>query len=114
PIVETIRYKSRVSWKPGRAAWLIDYAGHYKTPVDFIVRSINGTPDYTAKTIGEGQSFNVLRADREFSFHLVCDLSRCKLMLYYIDPQEQQCVPLKTYRVCLGRLNPQAQSGCLT
>ena len=43
PIVETISYKSHVPWKRHRPAWLIDYANYYKTPLDFIYRSLNGS-----------------------------------------------------------------------
>lgn len=114
PIVETLRYKSKVSWKWGKPAWLVDYASHYKTSVDFIARSMNDSRDYTVKAVSDGQQFNVFKADREFSFHLLIDLSRCKLWFYYIDPQEQECVLLKTYRVCLGRLSSEAKSGSLT
>ena len=114
PICETIRYKARPSWKQGRSAWLVDYAAHYNTSVDFIARSINGRPDYTVKTFSEGQQFNILRNDKDFYFSLVIDLSRCKLWLYYVDPEEQEHFLLKTYRVGLGRLDSQQPSGSLT
>jgi hypothetical protein len=114
PIVETIQYKSRVSWKPGKAAWLIDYAQHYLTPLDFIARSINNCPDYTIRTISDGLLFNVLRTDKEFSFYIVIDLSRCSLWLYYLDPEAQERVFLKGYHVALGRLDSKEASGSLT
>jgi hypothetical protein len=114
PIVETVKYKSRVSWKAGKSAWLIDYASHYNTPIDFIARSINGTRDYSIKTIIDGQEFNVLKPEKDFSFHLVIDLSRCKLWLYYNDPEEHENFLLKTYRVGLGRIEAQTKSGSLT
>jgi len=113
-ICETIRYKARVSWKFGKPAWLVDYATHYNTPVDFIVRSINGRPDYTSRTINDGQEFTVLRNDKEFYFLLVIDLLRCKMWLYSVDPDEQERYLLKTYRVGLGRLDGERASGCLT
>lgn len=114
PIVETIQYKSRVSWKSGKAAWLVDYAAHHKTHLHFIARSINQRPDYTAKTIREGQSFNILSQKKEFSFHLVVDLPRCKMWFYAILPKENKKILLKTYPVGLGRVDPQKKSGYLT
>ncbi len=114
PICETIRYKARVPWKFGKPAWLIDYATHYNTPVDFIVRSVNGRADYTSKTINDGQEFSVLRNDKEFYFLLVIDLPRCKMWFYYVDPEEQERYLLKTYRVGLGRLDSERASGSLT
>ena len=114
PICETIRYKARVPWKFGKPAWLVDYATHYNTPVDFIVRSINGRPDYTTRTINDGQEFTVLRNDKEFYFLLVIDLPRCKMWFYYVDPEEQERYLLKTYRVGLGRLDAERSSGSLT
>lgn len=114
PIVETIQYKAKVSWKQGRPAWLIDYASHYKTPIDFIARSINERPHYIIKNISDGQSFNILSPNKEFSFYLVIDIARCQLWLYYTDPAEQESVLLKTYRVGLGRTDKEHVSGCLT
>ncbi len=114
PICETIRYKARVPWKFGKPAWLVDYATHYNTSVDFIARSINGRPDYTTKTINDGQEFTVLRNDKEFYFLLVIDLPRCKMWFYYVDPEEQERYLLKTYRVGLGRLDTERSSGSLT
>ncbi len=114
PIVETIRYKSRVAWKSGRSAWLIDYAFHYKTPLDFIARSINGKASYTVPSITDGIELNVLRQDKEFYFHMIVDLSRNKMWLYYVDPQKRECCLLKTYRTGLGRLAPEKASGSLT
>ena len=118
-IVETIHYKSRVSWKSNKSAWLVDYAAHYKTPIDFIARSLNTNslneaPEYTLKSISDGQSFNILRNDKDFSFHLLVDVSRCKMWLYVFEPTEQLRYLMKTYRIALGRLDPQRASGCLT
>jgi hypothetical protein len=114
PIVETVSYKSRVPWKSGKAAWLVDYAAHHKTHLHFIARSINQCPDYTAKTIREGQSFNVLSQKKEFYFHLVIDVSKCKMWFYAILPKENKKICLKTYQVSLVRLDPQKKSGSLT
>jgi hypothetical protein len=114
PICETVKYKARVSWKPGRSAWLVDYASHYKTPVDFIARSINGRTDYTVRTVNDGQEFSVLRKDKDFYFLLVVDLSHTKMWFYYVDPEEQEHFLLKTYRVGLGRVDDTRTSGSLT
>jgi hypothetical protein len=114
PIVETIQYKSRVSWKRGRAAWLVDYASHYKTHLHFIARSLNGRPDYNPKPAREGETFTILSQDQDFRFHLVIDISRCRLWLYYVLPQEEEYALLKTYRVGLGRVDPKKSSGSLT
>ena len=112
PIVETIQYKSRVSWKRGRPAWLVDYASHYKTHLHFIARSINGRPDYVPKPPREGELFNILAQDLDFRFHLVIDIMRCKMWLYYVHADEHML--LKTYRVGLGRVDSKRVSGSLT
>lgn len=114
PIVETITYKSRVSWQKGRPAWLSDYASHYATSRHFIARSLNGKPDYLKQDIAEGDKFNVLRQDIPIEFQLVIDASRCKLWLYYIDTSTQEKVLLKTYKVSLGRPDSSKVSGLLT
>ncbi|MDB6081841.1 MAG: hypothetical protein JWO53_1113 [Chlamydiia bacterium] len=114
PIVETLRYKAKVSWKAGKPAWLIDYATHYKTPIDFIARSINERPDYIIKNIADGREFNILHPDKDFSFFLAVDLARCQLWLYYVDPTAQETFLLKNYRIGLGRLDNGSVSGSLT
>lgn len=114
PIVQTIAYKSKVSWKTGRSAWLVDYAAHYKTHLHFIARSMNGKPDYNPRPASEGQLFNVLSQNVNFNFHIVVDISRCKLMLYAVLPDVQERMLLKTYPVSLGRVDPTKASGCLT
>src|SRR5262245_34429247 len=114
PIVETIQYKAKVPWKSGRAAWLVDYASHYKTPIHFIARSLNGQPNYTPPPVKDGVTFNVLSQEREFYFHLLVDISRCKMWFYAVLPDEQQRILLKTYPVGLGRKDPQKASGYLT
>lgn len=114
PIVETITYKSRVSWLKGRPAWLSDYASHYKTSRHFIARSLNGRPDYLKQEISEGDRFNVLRQDIDFSFYLLIDSSRCRLWFYYIDEADKQPVLIKTYSIGLGRVDPSKRSGLLT
>lgn len=114
PIVETVTYKSHVSWQKGRPAWLSDYASHYHTSRHFIARSLNGKPDYSKQELAEGDRFNVLRQDKNFEFHLVVDTSRCKMWFYYVDLDEKKNVLLKTYQVGLGRLDAAKTSGILT
>ncbi|MGE4573156.1 MULTISPECIES: L,D-transpeptidase [Parachlamydia] len=114
PIVETITYKSRVSWQKGRPAWLSDYAGHYHTSRHFIARSLNGKPDYLKQDIAEGDRFAVFKEDRPLEFYLLVDLSRAKLWFYYHDLESDECVLLKTYAVGLGRPDASKPSGSLT
>lgn len=114
PIVETITYKSRVSWLKGRPAWLADYASHYKTSRHFIARSLNGKPDYLKQDLAEGGRFNVFRLDKNVEFHLVVDTSRCQMWFFYVDLDEKTPVLIKSYPVCLGRLDPSKPSGLLT
>jgi len=112
PIVETIRYKSRVSWLKGRPAWITDYASHYSTSRHFIARSLNGKPDYYTQKVSTGDSFNVLK--KELEFYLIVDLSRCKMWFYAHDLTNNECMLLKTYKVGLGRFNEESYSGLLT
>lgn len=112
PIVETISYKSHVPWKGNRPAWLIDYANYYKTPLDFIYRSLNGSGEVTP--IAEGMQFNAFRRDLDFRFHIVVSLSSCRIRLYYVIPQERHVVFLKSYQVCVGRKDPSHDSLSLT
>lgn len=103
PIVETIRYSSSVSWLKGRPAWIADYASHYHTSRHFIARSLNGKPDYLSQNVSIGSRFNVLRTDRQIQFHLVADLSRCKMALFYYDMGSDERVWLKTYPISVGK-----------
>lgn len=114
PIVETITYKSRVPWQKGRPAWISDYAAHYRTSRHFIARSLNGNPDYFKQDVANGDQFNVLRQDKDFSFCLVLDLHRCKMWFYYHDRDTDERVLLKTYNVGLGREDAASASGFLT
>ncbi len=114
PIVETVTYKSNVSWQKGRPAWLSDYANYYQTSRHFIARSLNGKPDYVKQDISEGDKFNVLRKDKNFEFYLLVDTSRCKMWFYYIDLDAKQKVLVKTYKLGLGRSDPSKTSGLLT
>lgn len=114
PIVETIPYKSKVNWKQSRSAWLVDYAAHYKTHLHFIARSLNGKPDYSPKAAREGEMINVLSTTKNFYFHLLVDLSACRMSFYYVCPDENERMLLKTYRVGLGRPDASKASGYLT
>lgn len=114
PIVQTVTYKSKVSWKKGGPAWLTDYASHYKTSRHFIARSLNGKPDYIKQDVSEGDKFNVFKEDKKFEFHLLVDLSACKLYFYYFDLDTGDHVLVKTYKVGVGREAPNSPSGYLT
>jgi hypothetical protein len=114
PFVETITYKSRVSWQKGRPAWLSDYANYYNTSRHFIARSLNGRPEYFKQDITEGERFNVLRKDLNLQFHLLVDTSRCKLLMYCLDTDNHQHWLIKTYDVGLGRPDTSRASGMLT
>ena len=114
PIVETITYASSVSWLKGRPAWIADYAAYYNTSRHFIARSLNNGPDYFTQRVIEGSRFNVFRKDKKINFHLLVDISRCKMGFYYIDLDTNERVLLKTYRVGLGRIDATKPSGTLT
>ena len=112
PVVETVRYKSRVSWLKGRPAWITDYAAHFSTSRHFIARSLNGKKDYYTQKISPGDQFNILKKD--VNFYLVVDLSRCKLWFYVLDGATNERHLLKTYKVGLGRFDEDSYSGLLT
>lgn len=114
PIVETVTYVSRVAWLAGRSAYLGDYAAHYQTSKHFISRSLHGMGHYLSDAVSKGDRFNVFRTDKKIEFHLVLDLSRLKLWLYYFDCNADQKILLKTYPVCAGRLDSRSLSGSLT
>ena len=114
PIVETIRYKSRVPWLKGRPAWVTDYAAHYATSRHFIARSLNGKRDYYTQKVSSGDQFNILSPDKNLNFYLVVDLSRCKMWFYYHDLDANERFLLKTYKVGLGRFDSDSYSGLLT
>jgi len=114
PFIETISYSSRVSWLSGRPAWIADYAAHYETSRHFIARSLNQEPNYFAQKISPGDRFNVFKKDKQIEFHLLVDLSLCKMWFYCIDLDTNTRTLLKTYTVALGRPNPSRASGYLT
>ena len=103
PFVETVTYESAVPWLKGRPAWIGDYASHFATSRHFIARSLNGRPDYFTQKISPGQKFNVFRKDKNFSFFLIADLSRCKMAFYLIDVDANKRFLLKTYTIGVGK-----------
>lgn len=113
PIVETLTYSSSVPWLK-RPAWIADYATYYQTSRHFIARSLNGKSDYFNQTVSEKSKFNVFRKDKRIQFHLLVDVSRCKMGFYYVDLDTNERVLLKTYSVGLGRLDSTMPSGTLT
>ncbi len=114
PIVETISYSGRVPWVTGRSAYLGDYASHYQTSKHFISRSLHGMGNYLSDIVSKGDRFNVLTTDKEIEFHLVLDLARLKIWVYYLDKGDDERVLLKSYPVCAGRLSSSTRSGSLT
>ncbi len=114
PIVETVSYTSRVPWLKGRPAWIADYANYFATSRHFIARSLNRKADYFTQKISPGDRFNVFRKDKNIAFHLLIDLSRCRMWFYYVDQDANERVLLKTYRVGLGRVDSSRASGYLT
>jgi lipoprotein-anchoring transpeptidase ErfK/SrfK len=114
PIVETLSYTSRVPWLKGRPAWLADYATYFATSRHFIARSLNRKPDYFTQKVSPGDRFNVFKRDKDLQFHLMIDLSRCKMWFYSFDIEANERVLLKTYRVGIGRQDAKTASGFLT
>lgn len=113
PIVETISYSSSVSWLAGRPAWLNDYADYYQTSSYFILHSLGAKGDAQQRIV-EGNHFNVFRRDKKIEFHLLVDISRCKMGFYYFDVGTNERVLLKTYSIGLGKLDLSKPSGSLT
>ena len=114
PLVETIAYRSRVEWLKGRPAWIADYASYYSTSRHFIARSLNRKADYYTQKVSSGDRFNVFKKDKEINFHLVVDLSRCKMFFYSHDLDEDERELLKIYKIGLGRFDQHTASGSLT
>lgn len=114
PIVETLSFTSRVPWLKGRPAWIADYATQYNTSRHFIARSLNRAIDYFTQKVSPGDRFNVFKKDKNIHFHLLIDVSRCRLWFYYIDLDQNERVLLKTYRVGVGRIDSKKASGFLT
>lgn len=114
PIVQTVSYVSRVPWLTSRPAYLGDWATHYETSKHFISRSIVGAGVYLNEKVSRGDRFNVFRKDKVIEFHMVVDLSRTKLWLYYFDKDENKRELLKSYSVCVGKLSQEKRSGSLT
>jgi hypothetical protein len=114
PIVETVSFTSRVPWLKGRPAWISDYARYFETSRHFIARSLNRKADYFTQKVSPGSRFNVFRKEVNLNFHLLIDLSRCKMWFYYLDLDKNERVLLKTYRVGVGRQDSSRASGYLT
>lgn len=114
PFIETVVFVSRVDWVCGRPAYLGDYAAHYQTSKHFIARSLRGTGNYLSDVVSKAEKFNVYRKDHPIEFHLVLDLSRLKLWLYCYDREADSKIFLKTYAVCVGKLDTSRKSGSLT
>jgi hypothetical protein len=112
PFVETVSFTSRVPWLKDRPAWIADYASHYQTSRHFIARSLNKKADYFSQKVHPGDRFNVFKPGRDIKFHLVVDLSKCRMWFYCLDGNEK--VLLKTYRVGLGKKDSHGMSGLLT
>lgn len=114
PFVETISYTSRVPWLKGRPAWIADYASHYATSRHFIARSLNRRPDYLTQKVSPGDRFNVFKLGAKIHFHLVIDLSRCRMWFYVVNLDSNERTLLKVYRVGVGRMDATTPSGFLT
>jgi len=114
PLVETVAYTSRVPWLKDRPAWIADYASHYETSRHFIARSLNKKIDYFTQKISPGDRFNVFKRDKQINFHLLIDLSRCRMWFYAMDLEANERILLKTYPVGIGRVDQTKTSGFLT
>lgn len=114
PIVERIRYSSRVDWIKDRPAWVVDYAAHFGTSKHFISRSLTRKRNYTHDQIAEGEKFTVLNPQKDFEFALVVSLQEGKMRFYYFDLAKQRYVLLKHYLVYLGQIDPLSSSGSKT
>ena len=114
PFVETVKYRSKVPWLKGRHAWLVDYASHYQTSSYFISRSLTGKEDYFTQSYSNGDRFNVFKKGIDVNFHLLVDLKEKMMWLYYVNETDSEHLLLKTYRVGLGRVDPDSSSGFLT
>lgn len=112
PIVETVSFTSRVPWLKDRPAWIADYASHFQTSRHFIARSLNKKVDYINQKVHPGDRFNVFKKGKDIKFHLLVDLSKCRMWFYYVDGAEK--VLLKTYRVGVGKPDTYKASGSLT
>lgn len=114
PIVETVSFTSRVPWLKDRPAWIADYAAHYQTSRHFIARGLNQKTDYLSQKVSPGDQFNVFKKGKNIKFHLLIDLSHCRMWFYYIDLDNNERVLLKTYRVGVGKPDSLSASGYLT
>jgi len=111
--METVTYTHQVPWMKGRSALMSDYARHYKTSTYFISRSINNGQKQGAR-LHQGDSFNVISPEKNIQFHLVVDLSRCYMHMYAYDADTSERYLLKTYKIAVGELDAEKNSGCAT
>ena len=114
PWVQTVSYSSRVSWKPGRAAWISDYARHFNTSTHFISRSLARRKVYNREDVSNGDRFNVFKEGVNINFHLLIDSVSKSCWLFLHDTDSSQRVLLNTYKVGLGRMDADSPSGMLT
>jgi hypothetical protein len=114
PFVETVTYTVRAPWAGAKSAWLSDYASHFKTSKHFIAHSLTGGKSYEFSRLREGDRFNVMTTERDVRFHLIVDLSRAHMWLYFIDVENNEHLLLKNFPVSLGRLDSGSASGSLT
>lgn len=114
PIVETVTYNVNAPWLEGRNAYIVNYADHHKTSRFFISRSLRRKADYFCEAISNGDTFNVLRNDKEIEFHLVLDLSRTKLWTYLYNATDDTRYLLSSCHACCGMLDPTLPSGSMT
>ncbi|MCP5509165.1 MAG: L,D-transpeptidase [Chlamydiales bacterium] len=115
PFMETVTYTHHVPWLKGRSALINDYSRYYRTSSQFISRSLNnGQSEEIYGKVSQGDSFNVIDANKNIEFHLVVDLSSRYLHLYACDMDLQERYLLKIYKVGVGALDPLAESGCET
>jgi len=114
PFVETVTYKSRVSWLQGRPAWITDYASHYGTSRHFIARSLNGSRDYFTQKVASGDQFNVFQKDKDLRFYLIVDLTQLNMHAYAYDADSNVRYFLKSYKVSCGKPDKNSPSGYLT
>ncbi len=114
PIVETVTYSPKVSWLPGKSAWVENYASYFSTSRHMIARSLNGCSDYESQQVSNGDRFNVFAKDKPVSFHLVVDVSRARMWVYYLDESAGTRTLVKSYPVGLGRADSKRASGFLT
>ena len=86
----------------------------YQTSRHFIARGLNGGEDYISQNVSPGDTFNIIRKDKDISFKLKVNLSTCMLQFSYLDNDSGDEVFIKKYRVGVGRKDVFSPSGSLT